>query len=170
MLDAVTSLRSAICLAALVLILCALAVRQASTQKLHAEERPSAELGTNSGPSFGPGENVMESQDPARQLIESIVDRKFENRAQVVVERLRSNFEQIAAELEEIDPSQIRALRRGQDWVILTAPVRRTVEDSTGEPEPSKKASPPVVYQLRLVRQENAWKLDRMKKLEGKDS
>jgi hypothetical protein len=170
-LDAVTSLRSAIFLAAFVLILGALAVRQAFTQKLHAEEPPAAGGVAGSNPSLETGEGaIIESQDPARDLIESIVDRKFENRAQVVMERLRPDFERVAADLEELDLSQVRAMRRGQDWVILTAPLRRRDQDPAGEREPSKEVSPPAVYQLRLVRQENVWKLDRMKKLEGDDS
>jgi hypothetical protein len=166
LLDAVTSLRSAIFLAALVLILAALAVRQANTQKLHADGPPDGETESATGPSIAADET--EIQDPARDLLESIIDREFESRGQVIVERLRPDFERIAADLEQLDLGQIQALRRGKDWVILTAPTRRVENDPADEP--SGAAAPPTTYQLRLVRQENMWKLDRVKKMETGDS
>ena len=154
------------CLAALVLILSAFAVTQASTKKLHADGPPSGEA---FGPSSSMGEHAeLYFQDPARVLIESIIGRDFQSRGQVIMERLRPDFERIAADLEELDLTQLRALRRGKDWVILTAPIRSAQEDPADEfPE---RASPPRFYQLRLVCQENVWKLDRMKKLEAVES
>jgi hypothetical protein len=166
LLDSVTSLRSAIFLAALVLILAALAVRQASTQKLHADGPPDGGTESPTGPFIAAGE--AEFQDPARNLLESIIDREFESRGQVIVERLRPDFEQIAADLEQLDLGRIRALRRGKDWVLLTAPTRTPESDPADEP--SETAIPPTIYQLRLVRQENVWKLDRVKKLETGES
>jgi hypothetical protein len=155
------------CLAALVLILSVLAVSQASTKKLHADGPPSGEAA--SGPSIAMGEHAeLDFQDPARVLIDSIIGRDFQSRGDVIMERLRPDFERIAGDLEQLDLTQIRAPRRGKDWVILTAPVRSPQEDPADEP--SERTAPPAVYQLRLVCQENVWKLDRMKKLEANES
>ena len=167
LLDAVTSLRSAIFLSAFVLILVALAVRQAYTQKLHAAGPPGGEEGSATG-SLAAGSAEIVFQDPARDLIESIIDRKFERRGQVIGDRLRPDFERVAADLEQLDLDQLRAIRRGDGWVILTAPTRRAEEDPADEF--SVQALPPEVYRIRLIRQDNVWKIDRMKKLEAGES